>query len=49
MYGVVKSNDRGIPKCIEQKEAKRKVAQEQARGTPKVAYLKGGPKVKGLV
>ena len=49
VYGVVRSDGRGVPKCIEQKEAKGNIAKDQARVNLKVAYLNGDSKINGLV
>ena len=49
IYGVVRSDGRGLPKCVIQKEFTRKEDKARARGTLKVAHLKGDSKIDGLV
>ena len=41
VYGIGRSGGCGVPKCIEQKEAKVYISNYQSRGTIKVAYLNG--------
>ena len=48
-YGVARSDNRGVPKCVHQDAVTRKTDLEQVRGTLKVAHLKGDDKIKGLV
>ena len=48
-YGVVRSDNRGVPKCIEQTTVTRKTELEKVRGTLKVAHLKGDNKITGLI
>ena len=40
---------RGVPKCVMQKEMTRKEEKNRARGTLRVAHLKGDSKIDGLV
>ena len=49
IHGVVRSDGRGFPKCIFQKEDTAKADKEKARGVLKVALLKGDSKVQGLL
>ena len=49
IHGVVRSDGRGFPKCIIQKEATSKSEKEQRRGTLKVALLRGDSKIQGLL
>ena len=48
-YSVVRSDHRGIPKCIKQSTVTKKNELEKVRGTLKVAHLKGDDKIRGLV
>ena len=48
-YGVVRSENRGVPKGIEQSAVTKKNGIQRVRGTLKVAHLKGYNKIKGLV
>ena len=41
MQGVIRASGRGVPKIVKQDIAKKKSAHEAARGTTKVAVLKG--------
>ena len=49
IHGVVRSNRRGVPKCIFQKEATEKAEKEKSRGTLKVDLMKIDSKVQGLL
>lgn len=49
IYGVVRSDGRGVPKCIAQKEMTRREDKIRARGTLKVAHLKGDSTIDGLL
>ena len=49
IYGVARSDNRGVPKCVHQVAVTKKSDLEQARGTLKVAHLKGDEKIPGLV
>ena len=49
IHGVMRSDGHGVPKCVFQKEATAKADKEKARGTLKVALLKGDYKVQGLL
>ena len=49
IYGVVRSDGSGVPKYIDNKEAKVKVEKQQSRGTLKVAHLKGDTQLQGLL
>ena len=48
-YGVVRRDNRGVPKYIKQSSVTKKNEIEKVRGTLKVAHLKGDDKIKGLV
>ena len=48
-YGVVRSDNRGVPKCVHQDAVTKKSDLEKCRGTLKVAHLRGDDKIKGLV
>ena len=45
IYGVVRSSGRGFPKCVMQKEMTCKEEKNRARGTLRVAHLKGDSKI----
>ena len=45
IYGVVRSSGRGVPNCMMQKEMTRKEEKNRARGTLRVAHLKGDSKI----
>ena len=45
VYGVVRSDNRGVPKCIVQTAVTKKNELEKVRGTLKVAHLKGDSKI----
>jgi len=49
IYGVARSDNRGVPKCVYQDAVTKKSDLEQARGTLKVAHLKGDEKIPGLI
>ena len=45
-YGVVRSENRGVPKCIKQSAVTKKNELEKVRGTLKVTHFKGVDKIK---
>ena len=49
IYGVARSDKRGVPKCVEQKTYSKREDVEKARGTLKVAHLKGYSNIDGLI
>ena len=48
-YGVTRSDGRGIPQCIKQKEETTKNGIARVRGTVKVAHLKGDPSIPSMI
>ena len=49
IYGVVRSDGRGVPNCIMQSVCSGKEERERARGTLKVAHLKCESQLDGLL
>ena len=48
-YGVVRSDNQGVPKYIEKRSAINKNELEKVIVTLKTAHIKGDDKIKGLV
>ena len=49
LYDVIRSDGRGVPKCIDQKGMTCKEEKIRAQGTLKVAHLKGDSTIDGLL
>ena len=49
IYGVARSDKRGVPKCVEQQVYSKKENIERACGFLKVAHLKGDSNIDGLI
>ena len=47
--GVTRGSGRGVPACVKQEEPKGKAAQDAARGTTKLAVLRGDPSSQNLL